>query len=68
MELDNQDTFTEQITVKGNKAYIFTVYYETENGKQGEINEIDLKTMNVITRTIIENPNERFNVMVFGVL
>lgn len=70
--LDQKSTLTEQITVKGNKAYIFTMY-DLRNSKddeniRGEINEFNLENGEQLSRTIIHMPVSSYLVMTFAVI
>lgn len=70
--LDQKSTLTEQITVKGNKAYIFTMY-DLRNSKddeniRGEINEFNLESGEQLSRTIIHMPVSSYLVMTFAVI
>lgn len=70
--LDQKSTLTEQITVKGNKAYIFTMY-DLRNSKddeniRGEINEFNLENGEQLSRTIIQIPVSSYLVMTFAVI
>lgn len=70
--LNQKSTFTEQITVKGNKAYIFTMY-DLRNSKddeniRGEINEFNLENGEQLSRTIIHMPVSSYLIMTFAVI
>lgn len=70
--LDQKSTLTEQITVKGNKAYIFTMY-DLRNSKddeniRGEINEFNLENSEQLSRTIIHMPVSFYLIMTFAVI
>lgn len=70
--LDQKSTLTEQITVKGNKAYIFTMY-DLRNSKddeniRGEINEFNLENGEQLSRTIIHIPVSSYFIMTFAVI
>lgn len=70
-DLDGISTMSKQITVIDDTAYILSLYNYTDGRKSkklGEIDEIDLKTMEIISRTVIEEPNEHYTVAAFGVL
>lgn len=66
-ELEKIDTMTEQVTIKDEKAYIFTQYVQNEKNR-GEINEYDLKDGNHLSRTIISYPTKNYYLMTFSVL
>lgn len=70
--LNEKNTLTEQITIKGNKAYIFTMYdlrkAKEDDNVRGEINEINLENGEQISRTIINMPVSTYLTMTFAVI
>lgn len=71
--LKQKSTFTEQITVKGNKAYIFTMYDLRNNDsddaiERGEINAFNLENGEHLSRTVIKMPLSTYLTMTFAVI
>ena len=70
--LNKKNTLTEQITIKGNKAYIFTMYdlrkAKADDNVRGEINEINLENGEQLSRTIINMPVSTYLTMTFAVI
>lgn len=69
--LNQKSTFTEQITVKGKKAYIFTMYdlrNREGSSERGEINAFNLENGEHLSRTVVSMPLSTYLTMTFAVI